>query len=828
MDMNSDNESNPHEVDMDISPQTSNSLDLNTNQASIGSNGTHVNASQSTSLEVLKVGTVFESDEDAYVFYTKYAKLLGFGVRKDWVNRSKVHGRVVSRKFTCSKEGHRRDTHANVKKHRKETRTGCLAHMIINRDDDGKYRVTHFEGNHNHEVNEIDAEKLQELTCSGTADVNNASESGLSSNLEKRTKLASHFLGRILDTREEIGYPEKNLKNYLNSRRARDMKEGEAAHLLYYFQRQHFENPSFFYSIQLDCEDSISNVFWADDTMIVDYDHFGDVVCLDARYRKDEDFMPFVQFLGLDHHRQLVVFGAALMYDDSFDSIKWLLETFIETMSGKKPKVIHIDQDAAIIQAIDSVLPGVSHRVCVWQMYQNALKHLIHVTKDSDTFFKELRSCIFNHEDEEDFLKAWDVMIEKFNLQQNAWLRWTFRVRENWALIYGKNRYFIDKECNHIGENFSKRLKEHLRSDLEVLQFFKNYEISVDEVRYKELEANYEADRCKPKLMANVALLKHASELYTPKAYEMFQREYEKSLNVVVNLLSENELLFKYKTKVYGQCSEYIVEYDTSETTVTCSCTMFDSVGFLCCHALKVLDHRNIKVVPTRYILKRWTKGGRVKNSNESSGANIEDNPKLIAARRYKELCQRIFKISGRASGSDVAYEYAAKQLDEVIRGVEKILSFESSDENCAITYSNTGTNASENEQAVILLNGSATEVENEGNTGRGTCERANTRPDNGQVNNLHQEQCVFNFGASNIVQSLYPQSSILYQSPDFLPNQNDSAYPAQILQESLSHINHLRLAMDIDDQRPHSTLFMHNNQRHRLSNGHNYGSKQR
>ncbi|EEF51433.1 conserved hypothetical protein [Ricinus communis] len=56
---------------------------------------------------ILKVGTGFESDEHAYNFY-KYARLVGFSVRKDWVNRSKVHGLVVSRKYTCSKEGYRR------------------------------------------------------------------------------------------------------------------------------------------------------------------------------------------------------------------------------------------------------------------------------------------------------------------------------------------------------------------------------------------------------------------------------------------------------------------------------------------------------------------------------------------------------------------------------------------------------------------------------------------------------------------------------------------------------------------------------------------------
>lgn len=146
------------EGNVDIGPQTLNNLDLNVEQNCCSSNVAHASDTQSchpssanvlSGDTVLGIGTEFESDDHAYQFYNKYARLLGFNVRKDWINRSKVHGQVVSRKFTCSKEGYRRKDKrdANVKKHRKETRSGCLAHMIVNRQPDGKYQVTLL--NHN-------------------------------------------------------------------------------------------------------------------------------------------------------------------------------------------------------------------------------------------------------------------------------------------------------------------------------------------------------------------------------------------------------------------------------------------------------------------------------------------------------------------------------------------------------------------------------------------------------------------------------------------------------------------------------------------------------
>jgi len=104
--------------------------------------------------------------------------------------------------------------------------------------------------------------------------------------------------------------------------------------LLGYFQRQHFENPTFFYAIQLDVEDKVSNLFWADDNMVVDYDHFGDVICLDTTCRTNKDLRPFVQFLGVNHHKQVLIFAAAFLYDDSTESFNWLFQTFINAMSG--------------------------------------------------------------------------------------------------------------------------------------------------------------------------------------------------------------------------------------------------------------------------------------------------------------------------------------------------------------------------------------------------------------------------------------------------------------------------------------------------------------
>lgn len=54
--------------------------------------------------EPTKLGMEFDSEEHAYEYYNKYAATIGFSVRKEYANKSKVHGYVTSRKFTIIKK----------------------------------------------------------------------------------------------------------------------------------------------------------------------------------------------------------------------------------------------------------------------------------------------------------------------------------------------------------------------------------------------------------------------------------------------------------------------------------------------------------------------------------------------------------------------------------------------------------------------------------------------------------------------------------------------------------------------------------------------------
>lgn len=74
---------------------------------------------------------------------------------------------------------------------------------------------------------------------------------------------------------------------------------------------------NFFYAIQVDRDDLITNILWEDAKMIASYSHFCDVVSFDTTYRKNKERRPFVMSFKVNNHKQKTTFGTTLLYDET-------------------------------------------------------------------------------------------------------------------------------------------------------------------------------------------------------------------------------------------------------------------------------------------------------------------------------------------------------------------------------------------------------------------------------------------------------------------------------------------------------------------------------
>jgi zinc finger SWIM domain-containing protein 3 len=102
-------------------------------------------------------------------------------------------------------------------------------------------------------------------------------------------------------------------------------------------------------------EEQIANIFWVDAKMLSHYAYFGDVVNFDTTFGTNKESMPFGVSVGFNHFREGVVFSVVLMYDEAFQSFKWLSKTFLRAHNSKQPKTIYTDQDCAMGKAIKNV-----------------------------------------------------------------------------------------------------------------------------------------------------------------------------------------------------------------------------------------------------------------------------------------------------------------------------------------------------------------------------------------------------------------------------------------------------------------------------------------
>ncbi|BBN69248.1 hypothetical protein Prudu_843S001100 [Prunus dulcis] len=114
---------------------------------------------------------------------------------------------------------------SNVKYHRAETRCGCLARMKISCHLNDKYRVIEFVSEHNHVTTSPSKTHLfrshRKITLAQIAEVDMADSSGIA------PKAALEFLSRQAGGRESLGFIPDDYKNYLHSKRTREMKLGD-------------------------------------------------------------------------------------------------------------------------------------------------------------------------------------------------------------------------------------------------------------------------------------------------------------------------------------------------------------------------------------------------------------------------------------------------------------------------------------------------------------------------------------------------------------------------------------------------------------------------
>ncbi|KAL7223656.1 hypothetical protein ACSBR1_025165 [Camellia fascicularis] len=587
-------------------------------------------------------GMEFESEEAAKAFYNSYARRVGFSTRVSMSRRSRRDGAIIQRSFVCAKEGFRvekekprRDT-AKVKRPRAETRVGCKAMLVVKIQDSGRWVVSGFVKEHNHEL--VPPDKVH---CLRSHRHVSGSAKSLIDTLQGAGIGPSGIMSALI--REyggisNVGFTERDCRNYMRSSRQRTLG-GDTQLLLDYLRQKQSENPAFFYAVQGDEDQCMSNIFWADPKARANYTYFGDTVTFDTTYRSNRYRLPFAPFTGVNHHGHPVLFGSALLINESEASFVWLFRTWLEAMSGRPPVSITTDHDRVIRLAITEVFPETRHRFCKWHIFKECQEKLSHVLIEHPNFEVELHKYVDMSESIEEFESCWLSLIDRYDLQEHEWLQTIYADRWQWVPVYLRDTFFAEMSITQRSDSMNSYFDGYVNASTTLQLFVKQYEKALESRYEKEVKADYDTMNTAPILKTPSPMEKQAAEAYTRKLFIKFQEELVETLTFLATKVEEEEATTTYRVAKFGENHKaYFVKSDVREMKASCSCQMFEFSGLLCRHILTVFRVTNVLTLPSHYILKRWTRNAKSGVMLEERSSDLLNGSQESPTVRYNNL----------------------------------------------------------------------------------------------------------------------------------------------------------------------------------------------
>ncbi|XP_027915202.1 protein FAR1-RELATED SEQUENCE 5-like [Vigna unguiculata] len=250
----------------------------------------------------------FETEDEVKKIYKNYAIRKGFEVRIR-TSQKDLDGNISYLKLVCSREGKYVSAIPPEKKTLRTQRKNCPAQMTAFKRE-GKWCIKTLVDEHSHDISPgksrlIRGNRIISMHAKRTFDIND--EAGVRINKSFRSLV--FYAGGY----ENLEFVERDVRNYLGVKRRALGKNGDGQALLNHFSRMRELNSNFFYEIDLDSEDRIRNIFWADARSRSACHDFGDVVSFDTTYLTNKYDMPFAPFVGINHHGQSILLGCGLL-----------------------------------------------------------------------------------------------------------------------------------------------------------------------------------------------------------------------------------------------------------------------------------------------------------------------------------------------------------------------------------------------------------------------------------------------------------------------------------------------------------------------------------
>ncbi|XP_073154067.1 protein FAR-RED IMPAIRED RESPONSE 1-like [Henckelia pumila] len=317
---------------------------------------------------------------------------------------------------------------------------------------------------------------------------------------------------------------EKDCRNYIDKVRKLRLGEGDAAAIQAYFSKMQSLCPVFFFSLDLDDDGRLKNVFWADNRSRQTYKEFGDVVTFDTTYLTNKYDMPFAPFIGVNHHGQSTLLGCGILSNEDTETFVWLFRIWLECMEFQTPQGIITDQDKAMQNAIEIVFPNTKHRWCLWHILKKLPEKFgYHSQKASILWF--VHELVYESQSADEFEQGWVSMLDMYELQNNDWLIGLYRERLRWVPCFFKTSFWAGMSTTQRSEGINAFFDGYVHSKTSLKQFVEQYEQTLRSKVEKEFQADFKSFSQVVPCVTRFDMERQFQSAYTIVKFKEFQQE---------------------------------------------------------------------------------------------------------------------------------------------------------------------------------------------------------------------------------------------------------------------------------------------------------------
>ncbi|WVY92633.1 hypothetical protein V8G54_031721 [Vigna mungo] len=264
--------------------------------------------------------------------------------------------------------------------------------------------------------------------------------------------------------------------------------------------------------------------------------------------------------------------------------------------------------------------------------------------QEYEAFQIALTKVIYDSKTVDEFERAWDDLTQHFGIRNHEKILTLHEEREHWAPVYSKDTFFAGISDYEKGESVVPFFKGHVHQQTSLKEFFEIYELVQQKKHKTEVLDDLESCDLSSILKTRCYYELQISKLYTNAVFRKFQDEVmmmSSCFSITQTQTSGSTVTYMVKEREVEDPAtdsrHFEVMYDKAGTEVRCICSCFNFKGYLCRHALYILNFNGVEEIPCQYILSRWRKDFKRLYVPHLSADNVDiSNPVQCFDHLYK------------------------------------------------------------------------------------------------------------------------------------------------------------------------------------------------